>query len=59
MLELRYNMKLTIWLKGEKTTLYIGGEPEKGQAPVVTAELKDPQILIEPDKHLIIIKETN
>jgi hypothetical protein len=52
-------MKLTIWLKGEKTTLYIGGDIEKGQAPVVTAELKDPQFLIEPDKYTVIIKETN
>ncbi len=51
-------MKLTIWLKGEKTTLFLGGDPEKNQAPVVTAELKDPQILIEPDKYLVIIKET-
>ena len=51
-------MRLTIWLKGEKTTLYIGGDPEKGQAPVVTAELKDPQILIDPDKYQVIIKET-
>jgi len=51
-------MKLTIWLKGDKTTLYIGGDPEKNQAPVVTAELKDPQILIEPDKYLIKILET-
>ncbi len=51
-------MKLNIWLKGSKTTLYIGGDPEKNQAPVVTAELQDPQILIEPDKYSIIIKET-
>jgi hypothetical protein len=51
-------MKLNIWLKGEKTTLYLGGDPEKGQAPVVTAELTNPQILIEPDKYTIIIKET-
>lgn len=51
-------MKVTIWLRGDKTTLYVGGDPEKGKAPVVTVELKDPQILIEPDKYLIIIKET-
>ncbi len=51
-------MKLNIWLKGNKTTLYIGGDPEKGQAPVVTAELTDPQILIEPDKYSIKIVET-
>jgi len=51
-------MKLTIWLKGSNTTLYIGGDPEKNQAPIVTAELKDPQILIEPDKYLVRIVET-
>jgi len=51
-------MRLTIWLKGNKTTLYIGGDPEKNQAPVVTAELTDPQILIEPDRYRIDIKET-
>lgn len=50
-------MKLTIWIKGN-TTVYIGGEPEKGQAPVVTAELKNPQFLIEPNRYLVIIKET-
>jgi hypothetical protein len=51
-------MKLTIWLKGDKTTMYVGGDFEKGQAPVITAELKDPQIIIEPDKYLVIVKET-
>ncbi len=51
-------MKLTVWLKGERVTVFMGGDPEKNQAPVVTAELKDPQFLIEPDKHLVIIKET-
>jgi len=51
-------MKLTIWLRGDKTTLYIGGDPEKQQAPVVTAELKDPQLRIEPDKYQIVIEET-
>jgi hypothetical protein len=51
-------MKLTIWLKGDKTTLYIGGDPEKKEVPVVTAELKDPQILIDPDRYKITIIET-
>jgi len=51
-------MKLNIWLKSDKVTLYIGGDPEKNQAPVVTAELQNPQILIEPDKYLIKIVET-
>jgi len=51
-------MKLTIWLKGSKTTVYMGGDPEKKEIPVVTAELKDPQIRIEPDKYLVVIEET-
>jgi len=51
-------MKITIWIKGDKTTLYMGADPEEKQAPVVTAELKDPQILIEPDKYKIVVKET-
>jgi hypothetical protein len=51
-------MKLNIWLKGSKVTLYMGGDPEKNQPPVVTAELQDPQILIEPDRYLIKILET-
>lgn len=51
-------MKLNIWLKGEKAKLFIGGDPEDGNVPVVTGELKDPQILIEPDKYKIVILET-
>ena len=51
-------MKITIWLKGDKTTMYVGGDIENGKAPVITAELKDPQIQIEPDKYLVVIKET-
>ena len=51
-------MKLTIWLKGEKATLFIGGDIEHGKAPIITAELKNPQILIDPDKCLVKIIET-
>ena len=51
-------MKLTIWLKGSKTIMYVGGDPEKKEIPVITAELKDPQILIEPDKYTITVLET-
>ena len=51
-------MKLTIWLKGASTTLYMGGDPSKNQAPVVTAELQKPQILIDPDKNTVVIVET-
>ena len=51
-------MKLTIWVKSEKATLFLGGDPERKQVPVVTAELKDPQIIVEPDKYTITIVET-
>lgn len=51
-------MKLTIWLKGASTVLYVGGDPEKKQAPIVTAELEKPQILIDPDKNTVVIVET-
>jgi len=51
-------MKLTIFLKGNTTTLYIGGDPEDGKVPVLTGELKNPQIVIEPDRYLIKIQET-
>ena len=50
-------MKLTIWLKDIKTTLYIGGDPDAGKAPVVTAELQNAQLLIEPDKYTVKIIE--
>lgn len=51
-------MELNIWLKGQKVTLYIGGDPAKNKPPVVTATLQDPQIHIEPDRYLIKIEET-
>lgn len=50
-------MKLTIWLK-KPTTIYLGGNPEVGQAPVLTAELQKPQILVDPDKSTVVIVET-
>jgi len=50
-------MKITIWLKGT-ATMYVGGDLKESKAPIVTAELKNPQILIEPDKLLIEVKET-
>jgi hypothetical protein len=51
-------MELTIWLKDVKTTLFIGGDVEKGKPPVVTAKLDSAQILIEPDKYKVTILET-
>lgn len=51
-------MKLTVWLKQPAVILYIGGNPDKGQAPLVTAELEKPQILIDSDKNTVVIIET-
>ena len=50
-------MKATIWRK-EKTTVYIGGDPEKGEAPVFTLEMESPQIQFDTNKNVITIKET-
>lgn len=48
----------TIWLKQSSVTLYIGGDVSKGQAPMITATVEKPQILIDPEKNTITIKET-
>lgn len=50
-------MKSTIWKKG-KVTIYIGGNPEKNQAPEITLELNDPQFQLDTDKNTIIIFES-
>jgi len=47
-------MKLNIWLK-TKTTIYIGGDPNKGQPPVVTAELEEPQLLVDTEAGTVTI----
>lgn len=51
-------MKINLWLKGAKTTIFIGGDPTQNQPPVITLEIKDPQILIEPDKYTVTILES-
>lgn len=51
-------MELTVYLKKE-VTLYIGGDPEKGAAPLITAvRVINPQVLIDPEKGTITIVET-
>jgi len=47
-------MKLNIWLK-TKTSIFIGGDPHKGQPPVVTTELEEPQVLIDTEEGTITI----
>lgn len=48
----------TVWLKHSDVTLYIGGNPNKGEIPVVTATLEKPQIVFDPEKKTITIVET-
>ncbi len=48
----------TIWLNKPDVTLYVGGSPEHGQPPVITATLEKPQIVFDPDKKTITIIET-
>ena len=51
-------MKITIWLKKANATVYMGGDPSKGDHPLVTASIDNPQILVEPERNQITILET-
>ena len=48
----------TVWLKQPSVTLFLGGDPKKGVAPVITATLENPQILVDQEKNTITIIET-
>jgi len=48
----------TVWLKQSAVALYIGGDPSKKEAPVITATIEKPQILVDPEKNTITIVET-
>lgn len=50
-------MKTNLWIK-RKVTIFMGGDPTKGEAPEITIELHEPQIMVDSDKGQIIIKET-
>jgi len=39
-------------------TIFAGGDPNKGEPPELTIELREPQIMVDPEKGQIIIKET-
>lgn len=52
-------MVLNIWLKDRTVTMYFGGDPEKSKPPVMTAELRSPQIIVEPDKNKIRVIESD
>lgn len=48
----------TFFLKKE-VTLYMGADPDKGGVPLLTiVKVKNPQILIDPEKGTITIVET-
>jgi hypothetical protein len=50
-------MKTNVWQK-KKVTIYIGGDPAKGQSPEITLEIDNPQILFDSDTATIVIVET-
>jgi hypothetical protein len=50
-------MKATVWQK-KKVTIFIGGDPTKGQIPEITLEMENPQILFESDTATMTIVET-
>lgn len=49
-------MQTTIWLR-KRMSIFMGGDPNKGENPEITIDVKDPQIMIDPEKGQIIIKE--
>lgn len=51
-------MDINIWLK-ESAAVFIGGDPSKGQHPMLTlTALSKPQIVVDEDKNTIVILET-
>jgi len=50
--------KFNVWIKKPKVAIFIGGNPQKGQAPVITGEMDNPQIIIDKIKNTITIVET-
>lgn len=50
-------MKITVWKKNE-AIVYVGGDPNKGEPPILTLTLKEPQIQIDEDTNTIVVKET-
>ena len=50
-------MKANVWLK-KKIVIYIGGNPEKGENPVITLEMDNMQAQFDTDKNAVIIFES-
>ena len=51
-------MEITNWIKAPGVMLYIGGNPEKGVAPIVTIPLNKPQVIVDSNKKTITIIES-
>ena len=51
-------MKETLWAKKGLITITVVGDSAKGTAPLVTVEIKDPQILFDEGTNTIRIVET-
>lgn len=50
-------MQTNIWLK-KKITVFIGGDPEKNEAPIFTLEMENPQIKFDTNKNTMTVFET-
>lgn len=51
-------MQVTNWIKAPNVMLYVGGDPEKGVAPIVTIPLNKPQVIVDSNKKTITIIES-
>lgn len=49
-------MQITIWMK-ENAVIYMGGDPRKGQKPLVTASLDKPQLILDEETNTMTIVE--
>lgn len=50
-------MKITLWNKAN-TTIYVGGDPNRGEPPLITIEAQEPQIIMDAGTNVMVIKET-
>jgi len=50
-------MQVSIWQK-KKVTVFIGGDPEKGESPVITLEMDNPQIKFDANKNTMVVFES-
>ena len=50
-------MEITVWLN-DQSKIFVGGNPIKGEKPLMTVQAKSPQILISQEKNTVTIIET-